>query len=168
MIYASSITELRAATQATRSYAEACKVFSHIGENSGRAFRLQDGETISFPNQDEILLTAPTKKIAGQDRQLLHVSCKRSSGWCFLPCWVLRKKTRKEDEETAVLRDHNLYQALLHASNDLERVSLLCGKIFKVAETVATTTDKDGKEYEVRIFLLSEEVAAPKRGKSSK
>lgn len=165
-----SLADLKTSVkEAVYTLKSAWKKLASLGANSGRAFRLVDGETISFPTEEEVIITAPAKTLRGQNVQLMHLSAKREAGFGMVPMWVFRKKTRLVDEESSTIRDHKLYQSLLAASNDLERVMLLCGRTFTVREEVVATTDKDGKEYDIHIYLLDEPKSPKgKGGKSSK
>ena len=92
-----------------------------------RGFELRWGDVISIPSADQIFF--------------------------WLKDTMLKSKAANDPTS---LKSHALYQALLHASNDLARVEMLAGKAWKVTETTATEQDKDGKDYELKIWSLTE------------
>lgn len=125
-----------------------------------RGFELRWGDVISIPSADQIFFWLKETTLKSKKVYLLHFSAQITSNgdtsWEWIPVWALRKRTRKAANDPTSLKSHALYQALLHASNDLARVEMLAGKAWKVTETTATEQDKDGKDYELKIWSLTE------------
>ena len=142
-----------------RSFQDArtSKAFMECGDKSGRGFSFIDGDIFEVPSLEEIYLRMKDITLAEKKRNLLYFSAKVSAGWTWVPVWALRKKTPSQADETPALREHSLYQQILHCDCDVSRVELLAGKTWKVRESVVTLTDpKTSKPYDLRIWTVEE------------
>lgn len=149
-----SITSEQTCTLAS---ARANAQISSIGDRAGRGFELRDGDTISIPGESNIRLRVRPLKIGDKTYQQLFMTASVNGSYTWLPIWVLRKKTPSVKDEPSTLRAHVLYQDLLHAENDLERVCLVMGHTWKVTEETASVIDKkSGEPYDLRIWTLEE------------
>lgn len=141
----------------TLASARANAQLSSIGDHAGRGFELRDGDIISIPDESDIRLRVRPLKIGDKTYQQLSITASVNGSYTWLPIWVLRKKTPSVKDEPSTLRAHVLYQDLLHAENDLERIALVIGRSWKVTEETASVIDKkSGQPYDLRIWTLEE------------
>ncbi len=142
----------------TLSSARANSQLTSIGDRAGRGFELRNGDVISIPTESEIRLRVRPLKMGDKSYMQLFVTASINGSYLWLPIWCLRKKTPSVKEEPSSLRAHVLYQDLLHAENDLERVCLVMGHTWKVTEETASVIDKkSGQPYDLRIWTLEEQ-----------
>lgn len=128
------------------------------GEGAGYPVNI-DGDVLSFPEKEQALFQPASFK----GKAILKIGVDRNGKADYLPVWVFRKKPLSEGDLPEELKSHVLYRSLTEGGQrDIQRCDHLYGKTFKVSTVEVPQENKDGKEYQLRVFVLQEQAEKPK------
>lgn len=144
--------------------------YAKCGNGKGRGFEFRDGDVVNFPDEDQLFVKVVSTTLNKETYDLLQVGCEVGGNPVWVPVWALRKYVA-QDKEPVTLQNMELYQELLRAENDIERISMLAGKTCQMVQfSIKVEDSKTKKEFTKKVWaprVISE--SKPSKGsKSSK